>query len=117
LATSILIVDDESRLTKALSSILKASGYVVSAVENGRQALSALQASEFDLVLLDILMPEMDGLEFLKELADAKSTIKVVAMSAQPCWLRAAKELGAKAFLHKPISADHLLTVINETLT
>ena len=72
MATSILIVDDESRLTKALSSILKASGYVVSAVENGRQALSALQASEFDLVLLDILMPEMDGLEFLKELADAK---------------------------------------------
>ena len=117
MAISILIVDDESRLTKALSSILKASGYAVSPVQNGRQALSALQASNFDLVLLDILMLDMDGLEFLKELADAKSTLKVVAMSAHPDLLKAAKKLGAKAILDKPFSADTLLSVINETLT
>ena len=116
MSSSILVVDDEPQVSHFLERVLKDASYVVSAAENGRQALAYIQAENFDLILLDILMPDMDGLEFLRELLRAKLKPKVVAISGQLFWLRAAKQLGARAILPKPISAEVLLQVVSETL-
>ena len=64
----ILIVDDEERIVNFLSSKLKASGYEVLTASNGLEGLEQTQAQEPDLIVLDLLMPKMDGLEMLKEL-------------------------------------------------
>jgi len=68
MSSSILVVDDEPQVSHFLERVLKEACYVVSAAENGRQALARIQAENFDLILSDILMPDMDGLEFLREL-------------------------------------------------
>jgi adenylate cyclase len=65
---SVLVVDDDETNRKILSDRLEAEGHKVSVAENGRRALEMLQAQPFDLVLLDILMPEMDGYQVLKYL-------------------------------------------------
>ena len=119
MSASILIVDDEVQVAQVFKRALTQAGYAVSTAENGRQALSSIQATHFDLILLDIVMPDMDGIEFLRELFRAKSTLKVIAMSGkfQGQFLKVAKQLGARAIIPKPISPELLLKVVHETLT
>lgn len=66
MAKKILILEDDVFLSKAYSMILTKEGYEVVQVDNGVQALEALKEKEFDLILLDILMPELGGIEFLR---------------------------------------------------
>jgi CheY-like chemotaxis protein len=119
MSASILIVDDDPQVTRVCEIALKQAGYSVATVEDGRKALEALTTLDFDVILLDLVMPEMDGLEFLRELLKAKSEIKVVAMSGmfEGQFLNAARLLGAKAILSKPFSQELLLQVIYQTLT
>jgi len=105
---SILIVDDHEMNRDLLSRYLKRDGHTVSVAENGRQALAMLLMRKFDLVLLDIMMPEMTGFEVLARLRadDDLKHIPVVVISALEDTESAARsiDLGAEDYLTKPIN-------------
>lgn len=102
------MIDDDETSRKILSGRLGAEGHKVSVAENGRRALERLQAEPFDLVLLDILMPEMDGYEVLRNLKSRQSTqhIPVIVLSALDEIDSAVKciEMGAEDYLPKPFN-------------
>jgi CheY-like chemotaxis protein len=118
MSESILIVDDESQVVEVFQEALQQAGYSVSAAENGRKAIELIQTSKFDLVLLDIVMPDMDGIEVLRELLKAESKLKVIAMSGMldSQFLRVAQHLGAVAAIYKPISLEALRTMVSQIL-
>jgi len=109
----ILIVDDEARIVNFLSSKLKASGYEVLTAGNGLEGLEQAQAQEPDLIVLDLLMPKMDGLEMLKELRSF-SAVPVIILTAKGADADRIKglQLGADDYLPKPFNPDELVARI-----
>lgn len=99
----ILVVDDEPGIIKALEIKLKLSGFNVTAVYNGIEALEALQKETFDLIVLDLMMPKMDGFTLLSKLKDKKSKTPIIVASnlGQQEDIARAKELGAKDYFVK----------------
>lgn len=106
----ILVVDDDKRVINFLRSKLTASGYEVLTASNGLEALEQAQAQEPDLVVLDLLMPKMDGLETLKELRSF-SAVPVIILSAKGADADRVKGLtqGADDYLSKPFNPDELV--------
>ena len=109
----VLVVDDEQRILNFLSSKLKVSGYEVLTAGNGVEALEQVQAQEPDLVVLDIMMPKMDGFETLKELRSF-SSVPLIILSAKDSNADKIKglDLGADDYLAKPFSPDELIARI-----
>jgi len=109
----ILVVDDEQRVLNFLTSKLRASGYDVLTASNGLKALEQAQAEEPDLIVLDVLMPKMDGFETLKELRSF-SAIPVIILSARETNSDKIKglSLGADDYLQKPFNPDELVARI-----
>jgi DNA-binding response OmpR family regulator len=109
----ILAVDDEERILNFLSSKLKASGYEVLTARNGLEGLEQAQAQEPDLIVLDLLMPKMDGLEVLKELRSF-SAVPVIILTAKGADADRIKglQLGADDYLPKPFNPDELVARI-----
>ncbi len=109
----ILVVDDEERIINFLRSKLKASGYEVFTAANGLEALEQVHAQEPDLVVLDLIMPKMDGLELLKELR-AFSAVPIIILSAKGADVDriAGLGLGADDYLPKPFNPDELVARI-----
>jgi len=112
---SILIAEDEKSYSRALTLKLQNLGFVVECANNGEEALSLLEKSYFDLLLLDLVMPKVDGFAVLEALQKKKSDIFILILSnlAQEEDKKRAIELGAKAFFEKantPI-ADIVLSV------
>jgi len=109
----ILVVDDEQRIVNFLSSKLKASGYEVLTAGNGLEGLEQAQAQEPDLIVLDLLMPKMDGLEMLKELRTF-SAIPVIILTAKGADADRIRglQLGADDYLPKPFNPDELVARI-----
>jgi DNA-binding response OmpR family regulator len=109
----VLVVDDESRILNFLSSKLRASGCEVLTASNGMEALEQVQAQEPDLVVLDVMMPKMDGFETLKELRSF-SPVPVIILSAKGSNADKVKglDLGADDYLAKPFSPDELIARI-----
>jgi adenylate cyclase len=116
----ILVVDDNKMNRLLLARGLEQQGHRVSFAENGRQALEMLRAQDFDLVLLDVLMPEMDGYEVLGELtADTElKNVPVVMVSAVSELDSVVKciEMGAEDYLSKPINPVLLKARIGASL-
>jgi len=108
-----LIVDDEERILNFLSSKLKASGYEVLTASNGLEGLEQAQAQEPDLIVLDIIMPKMNGMEMLKELRtfSAVPVIILTAKGADSDRIRGL-QLGADDYLPKPFNPDELVARI-----
>ena len=109
----VLIVDDEARIVNFLSSKLKASGYEVLTATNGLEGLEQAQAQEPDMIILDVLMPKMDGLEMLKELRSF-STVPVIMLTAKGADADKIRglQLGADDYLPKPFNPDELVVRI-----
>jgi len=109
----ILAVDDEQRILNFLRSKLKASGYEVFTANNGIEGLEQAQAQEPDLIVLDLLMPKMDGLEMLKELRTF-SAVPVIILTAKGANSDRIKglQLGADDYLPKPFNPDELVARI-----
>ena len=106
----ILVVDDEERILNFLRSKLKASGYEVLTASNGVAALEQAQTQEPDLIVLDLIMPKMDGFETLKELRSF-SAVPVIILSARGADADKIKGLGLGAddYLPKPFNPDELV--------
>jgi DNA-binding response OmpR family regulator len=104
----ILIVDDEPLILKVLGIKLRVAGYDVITALNGQQALELVDSARPDIMLLDIIMPGMDGFQVLQKLRPL-SDLPVIAFSARPEGARKALSLGANDFLAKPFDLDELL--------
>ena len=79
----ILVVDDDKNTRKYISAVLEAEGYTVSVAENGEEALEMMDKEFIDLVVLDVMMPKMDGYTFTKELREADNNLPVLMVSAK----------------------------------
>lgn len=107
----ILIIDDEANLRQTLARILNRAGFDVTTAENGRQGIELLDQQTFDLVYMDIRMPDMSGLEALKVISSRFSQIPVVLFTAQPDLHTAVEALrsGATDYLLKPLKPEQII--------
>ena len=118
MARTILIVDDEASILQSLEGILSDEGFDVICAKSGNQALEKIEEVIPDLVLLDIWMPGMDGIETLARIKEAYPNLQVVIMSGHgsiETAVKATKE-GAYDFIEKPLSLEKLLLSVNNAL-
>jgi two-component system nitrogen regulation response regulator NtrX len=115
---AILIVDDEASIIESLEGILSDDGFEVSHAFNGYEALKKIEAESPDIVLLDIWMPGMDGIETLKEIKKEFPNLPVVMITGHGTIEAAvdATKSGAFDFLEKPLSIDRIIVTINNAL-
>ncbi len=110
----ILVVDDHELIRKTLKKAFDDEGYRVSLAQNGSECLKAVQSSEFDLILLDMRLPDMNGLEILQKLKETNPDIAVIVMTAYGDLesSQRAMTLGAFDFLHKPVKARAITSIV-----
>jgi len=116
---TILIIDDEESVRALLRFALEAAGYEVTEAANGRQGLERYRQRPMDLVIVDMLMPVMNGLDMLLDLTREFLHAKVIAISGaggEKNVLDTAKLLGVRHTLHKPFSMDALLKTVQYEL-
>ena len=117
----VLIVDDEASIVTALEFLLQQSGYEVTAVQNGDEALKRLESFAPDLVLLDVMMPRISGYEVCRRMRERAEWrhIKIIMLSAKGREAEVSKgvSLGADLYVTKPFSNRELLGKIGELLT
>ncbi len=112
---SILVIDDDSQIQLLLRDALEAEGHVVRQASNGWKGLDLAHMASPDLVITDVLMPEMDGLEVTMALHRESPAIRIIALSggvADMDFLDVAKTLGAHRILRKPVSMADLLVAV-----
>ena len=117
--TTILLIDDQEPIRKLLRTVLERAGYTVLEASNGRVGLELYRTQSADLIITDIAMPEMNGLELILELTRGILNVKVIAMSGEQGRansLDAAKLLGARHTLQKPFSMEKLLKAVRYEL-
>jgi len=114
----ILVVDDNSDHRKAFRILLENGGYSVVECESGKDALKTLEKKNFDLMTLDLSMPDVNGLEVLGVVRSKYPQLKIVAVSGflQGKMDQVARLLGAVATLEKNVATDSLLTVVDGLL-
>lgn len=116
----ILVLDDSPALGDMISQMLKLGGHDVAVFNSGKEALKQLASEPFDLLLTDVFMPDMDGLEVILQVKKLKPGLKLVAMSSQSGiknMLPAAKAFGAQATLHKPFDFNTLTSTVTQVLS
>ena len=117
--STILVVDDEDALRTVLSGELANEGYEVKAAADGDEAIGEVEKTPFDLVLLDIKMPRVNGFEVLKFIKEKHAKTKVVMLTGFADLKNAieSKKLGADDFVSKPYDLVDLLTTIERVLS
>ncbi len=116
---SILVVDDDEDIRGVVKNILEEEGYTVVTAENGSIALKELANHEYDLIISDVIMPDMDGMEFLRNLRKRNQEIPSIIMSGDPMgqkFLQGARLLGARSSLSKPFTKGELLSTVRSVL-
>src|SRR5277367_5025672 len=115
---SILIVDDESGIRESLGALLRDEGYQVEATSTGEECLEQIERRRFDLLLLDVWLPKMDGLSTLEAIQARESAPVVIMISGHGNIETAVKatKLGAFDFVEKPLSLDKIILVVRNAL-
>jgi len=115
---SIFIVDDDAAVRKTLSSILCQEGYVVETVENGKQALKAVEKERFDVALIDIQLPDMKGVDLLTKIKQKQPRMVRIIITGFPSMDNAikAENEGADGYILKPFDPETLLETIRKNL-
>lgn len=114
----VLVVDDSDFMRRVLKNILESGGHIVIEARNSEEALRRFKKDGADVVTMDIVMPETDGIETVKALKDADPKVRIIMISAlghQKTVMRAL-EAGAMDFIMKPFTADDVLESINAVL-
>ena len=115
---TILIVDDDKSILRTFTRILQKNGYEIDAVETGKEAIEKADTQEYDMALVDIRLPDMDGTELLAKIKKPlQKTIKIM-ITGFPSLETGVKALdeGADAYLVKPVKPEELLMLIEEKL-
>jgi two-component system chemotaxis response regulator CheY len=114
----ILVVDDASFMRMRMTKLLTDNGFEVDEAENGADAVSKYQNDKPDLVLMDITMPIMDGIEALKKIKESDANANVIMCSAigQQAMVIEALKAGAKDFIVKPFQPDRIMESVKRVL-
>ena len=117
----LLLIEDNDALRTTLAELLTLAGHAVVEASNGRGGLDLFRQGGADLVITDLVMPEIEGLEVVRQLRNVHSPVNVIAISGggrapAAVYLEAARLLGAAKVLHKPFTLAVLLAAINELL-
>ena len=114
----ILVIDDEQNIRKMLTRVLSPEGFIVKEADNGFKALERLQEENYSLVLLDLKMPGLNGIETLKKIRENDLNLPVIMMSAYGSILEAveAMKLGALDYLIKPFDIEELKIIVNRAI-
>ena len=117
----ILVVDDDSQVREVIKLLLSMAGYQVREATTARKAIESYQQEPADLIITDILMPDTDGLELIREIRSLHPDAKIIAMSGggqigSEEYLSWAKRFGAKYHLSKPIPSKELLKAVETVL-
>ena len=115
---NILVVDDEQIVLKSCERVLKPEGYEVDTATSGIEALGLLEKNKYDLIVTDIKMPEMDGLEFMRKVRVKNPDINIVVITGHPSQesIKEALSLRIIDYLPKPFSPAHLVEVTNNAV-
>jgi CheY-like chemotaxis protein len=119
--TSILVIDDDPTIQMLLAQFLTAKGHKVLQAENGKIGMRLVEQHAPDLIITDILMPEMDGLEILMAIRKINAAVPIIAISGgsrqlQIDFLRQAKLLGARYVFEKPVPLDVLHKAVTDLI-
>jgi CheY-like chemotaxis protein len=119
----VLAIDDDGAVCATVRAILERAGHQVVTAQDGRGGLKLLEADQFDLLLIDIFMPEMDGLETIRVLRRSKPALPVIVMSgvmvdraSMPDYLSFGTKLGAIESLRKPFKPAALVEAVDRCL-
>jgi CheY-like chemotaxis protein len=110
----ILIVDDDAAVRQVLQSILETAGHSVESATNGREAMNRIALGGIDLIITDLVMPEQEGIETIKQLRSQYPDVKVIAISGAfgGDYLQIANFMGAHGTLVKPVRVDAVLKAV-----
>lgn len=120
MGNKILVVDDEEDMVGLTKKILELEGYDITIARSGRECLEKIDGSDFDLVLLDIMMPGMSGWEVFDKIQEKKSDSKVVFVSILDISEKRKSHLmvqGLAGYIKKPFSDDELVETVNDILS
>lgn len=114
----ILVVDDEKNTRKLMKAVLESDGYTVVLADNGKSALEIMDKEHIDLVVLDIMMPEMDGYEFTEELRQVNNNLPILMVSAKQMSNDRKKGFiaGCDDYMTKPVDEEEMLLRIKALL-
>jgi CheY-like chemotaxis protein len=114
----ILVVDDEEIVIKSCLRILGGGDYQVEAARGGREALRKVEENPYDLIILDIMMPDMGGLEVLRRVKETHPDVDVIIVTGLPQngTVVEAKKLGASDYISKPFEPDELKLIVRRAL-
>ncbi len=117
----ILIVDDEESICEVTKLLVEMAGHTAVCVHDGQSALRELDAGGYEVMIVDMLMPEMDGVELINALRRRSFPVRLIAMSGgghipKESYLKIAQMSGAHALLPKPFTRDQLVRALEEAL-
>ena len=114
----ILVVDDDKEITETVRAILEDEGYLVDVAATGNDAVKMTQDSAYDLAILDIRLPDMEGVELLTLMKDAVPRMRKIMLTGYPSLQNAVSALNNKAdaYLIKPVNLEKLLRLVREQL-
>jgi DNA-binding NtrC family response regulator len=114
----ILIIDDDENIRKVVAVLLQDQGYKVDIAESGSEAIEKTGKSHFDLMLIDIKLPDMEGTELLEKMQDMSPRIRKIMVTGYPTLQNAIASInrGANAYIVKPFDVDKMLAVIKTQL-
>ena len=113
----ILVVDDDLSILRVFKNILEKEGYIVEIAETGKDALEKIENEKFDVSLVDVRLPDMDGTDLLLNMPNDSRTIKIIitGFSTDEVGKKAA-DYGADDFLVKPVKAEELIATVRDRL-
>jgi len=117
----ILVVDDDDMMREFVKELLRANNYTITEADNGKAGLKEFRENTPDLVITDIIMPEMEGISFIRELRSYNKDIPIIAMTGNVHgrmeeYLDISAKLGADEILRKPIKSQQFLEAINKLI-
>jgi DNA-binding NtrC family response regulator len=114
----ILVVDDDENIRNTMKVILESEGYIVDASANGMEAIKRSEETAYNVALLDIRLPDMEGVELLKLIKDAVPRTRKIMVTGYPSMQNAVAALNknADAYMVKPVDLEKLLNVVKEQL-
>jgi DNA-binding NtrC family response regulator len=115
---SILVVDDDYEIRETLSSVLLSEGYMVETVKNGKEAIKASETAYFDVALIDMELPDMNGIEILRRLKEKQPRMVMIIITGFASLENAVKAVneGAHGYVLKPFNVGELLKMLRKRL-
>jgi len=117
-AARILVIDDDENIRKVLETILEDEGYIVETAETAKKGIEESEKAFYNLALIDVRLPDMEGIEILSKLRNTKPKMRKIIITGYPTLQNAvaAVNKGADAYVMKPFEVDKILQTIREQL-